>query len=266
MSSEQLEGVRGRAVRLDRYGDRDVLYVAEVGVAPPGDGEVLVGVRAAGINPGEAAIRTGALHEQWPATFPSGQGSDLAGVVAAVGAGVADFAVGDEVLGWSWQRSSHAEFVVVPATQLIPKPAGLSWEAAGALYVVGATAYAAARAVGSGSGSGDTVVVSAATGGVGTVLVQLLRVRGARVLGIASETHHAWLRNHGVEPVAYGEVLAEMASLVADGQIDLPVAATYPLERVRDAFAELEQRHTLGKIVLVSDCSQTVGDHQGGPR
>jgi NADPH2:quinone reductase len=331
MSSEQLERVRGRAVRLNRYGDRDVLHVAEVDVAPPGDGEVLVGVRAAGINPGEAAIRTGALHEQWPATFPSGQGSDLAGVVAAVGAGVADFAVGDEVLGWSWQRSSHAEFVVVPASQLIPKPAGLSWEAAGALYVVGATAYAAARAVG--SGSGDTVVVSAAAGGVGTVLVQLLRVRGARVLGIASETHHAWLRNHGVEPVAYGEgladrlraaapggidafvdlfgppyvqvavdlgvapdridtivpaswplaheigaktegsaeatsteVLAEMASLVADGQIDLPIAATYPLERVRDAFAELEQRHTLGKIVLVPDCSRTVGDHQGGPR
>lgn len=316
MSSEQRQGLRGRAVRFDRYGDRDVLYVADVDVPPPGAGQVLVRVRAAGINPGEAAIRQGALDEFAPATFPSGEGSDLAGEVQALGPGVTGFAVGDAVLGWSWQRSSHAEFVVVPAAQLVPKPAGLSWEAAGALYVVGVTAYAAARAVG--AGPGDTVAVSAAAGGVGAVLVQLLRVRGARVLGIASEAHHGWLREHGVEPVARGEglvdrlraaaphgvdafidlfgppyvqvalqlgvapdridtivpaswplaeeigaktegsaagtstaVLAELAALAADGRIEVPIAATYPLEQVRDAFAELEQRHTLGKIVLV---------------
>ena len=316
MGSGQREGVKGRAVRFDRYGDRDVLYVAEVDVPPPGDGEVLVRVRAAGVNPGEVAIRTGALHERFPATFPSGEGSDLAGEVVAVGPGVSGFSVGDAVLGWSEQRSSHAEFVVVPAAQLARKPAGLSWEAAGSLTVVGTTAYAAARAVG--AGPGDTVAVSAAAGGVGTVLVQLLQVRGARVVGIASEPHHGWLREHGVEPVAYGEgladriraaapdgvdafvdlfgpdyvqlavdlgvapgridtivptsfplaqeigaksegsaeatsteVLAELASLVADGRIEVPIAATYPLERVRDAFAEVEERHTLGKIVLV---------------
>ena len=87
MRSRQRDGVKGRAVRFDRYGDRDVLYVAEVDVPPPGDGEVLVRVRAAGINPGEVAIRTGALHKQFPATFPSGEGSDLAGEVVAVGPG-----------------------------------------------------------------------------------------------------------------------------------------------------------------------------------
>jgi len=303
-----------RAVRFDRYGDRDVLYVAEVEVPEPSASEVVVEVRAAGINPGEASIRSGALDAMFPATFPSGEGSDLAGVASAVGEGVVEFAIGDEVMGWSWRRSSHAESVVVPVAQLIAKPAALSWEVAGSLYVVGCTAFAAVRAVG--AGNGDTVAVSAAAGGVGTVVVQLLRVRGATVLGIASERNRDWLSARGVVPVVYGdglaerlraaapngidafidlfgpeylqlavdlgvvperintiisrdmaqevgakvegsgnasttEVLSEMAELVASGQIEIPIAAAYPLERVRDAFAELEERHTHGKIVLV---------------
>jgi NADPH:quinone reductase len=303
-----------RAVRFDHYGDRDVLYIADVDVPVPAAGEVVVEVRAAGINPGEAAIRTGALHAMFPATFPSGEGSDLAGVVSAVGDGVTEFSVGDEVLGWSWQRSSHAEYTAVPMTQLILKPAALSWEAAGSLYVVGCTAYAAVRAVD--PGPGDTVAVSAAAGGVGSVVVQLLRTKGATVLGIASASNHDWLAAHGVTPVAYGdgladrlkaaapngidafidlfgpeyvqlavdlgvapdrietiisrqkaqevgakvegsgdasttEVLSEMAELVASGQIEVPIAATYPLEQVKDAYAELEERHTHGKIVLI---------------
>jgi NADPH:quinone reductase-like Zn-dependent oxidoreductase len=302
-------------VRFEGYGGRDVLQVVEVDVPPPGPGDVLVRVQAAGIIPGEAAIRTGALHERFPATFPSGQGSDLAGVVDEVGEGVTEWVPGDEVLGWSWARSSQAELVAVPAGQLVRKPFELDWARAGALYVVGATAWAAARAVG--AGSGDVVAVSAAAGGVGSVLVQLLQVRGARVLGIASEASAPWLRDHRVEPVAYGDgvldrvraaapdgvdafvdlrgpeyvelavelgvaperidtvvpaswpllqriggkfegstegssrpALAEMADLVAEGRIDLPIAATYPLDRVRDAFAELEEGHTHGKIVL----------------
>jgi NADPH:quinone reductase len=303
-----------RAVRFDRYGDRDVLYVADVPVPEPAVGEVVVEVRAAGINVGEAAIRTGALEASFPATFPSGEGSDLAGVVSTVGDGVTEFAVGNEVLGWSWRRSSHAEYVAVPVTQLIHKPAELSWEVAGSLYVVGCTAFAAVRAVN--AAPGDTVGVSAAAGGVGSVVVQLLRKKDATVLGIASPPNHPWLAAHGIVPIAYGEgledrlraaapngidafidlfgpqyvqlavdlgvardrietiisrekahelgtkaegsadasttdVLSEMAELVASGQIEIPIAATYPLDKVRDAFAELEQRHTHGKIVLI---------------
>src|SRR4051812_3331199 len=132
-----MENPHARAVRFDRYGGRDVLYVADVPMPAPATGEVVVEVRAAGINPGEAAIRTGALHERWPATFPSGQGSDLAGVVSVVGQGVTEFAPGDEVLGWSWARSSHATHAAVPVTQLVAKPPQLSWPVAGALYVVG---------------------------------------------------------------------------------------------------------------------------------
>jgi Zn-dependent alcohol dehydrogenase len=120
---------------------------------------------------GEAAIRRGLLHERWPATFPSGEGSDLAGVVEEVRPGVDSVAVGDEVIGWTDQRGSHAELVVVSAGHLTPKPPGVSWEAAGALFVAGATAYAAVRAVG--VSAGDTVVVSGAAGGVGSITVQL---------------------------------------------------------------------------------------------
>lgn len=303
-----------RAVRLDSYGDVDVLYVGDVEVGDPGPGQVRVQVRAASINPGEAVVRSGAMEAMYPTTFPSGEGTDFAGVVTAVGDGVAEFTAGDEVLGYSWDRSSHAEAVLVPAEQVIAKPAALSWEVAGSLDVAGTTAWAAARAVG--AGPGDTVAVSAAAGGVGVFTVQLLKVRGAEVIGIASESNHDWLRSVGVTPVAYGEGLAdriravapggvdafidlfgpeyvelalelgvakdridtviafqaaqehgvkaegsaaapgresltEIAALVADGRITVPIAATYPLDRVREAFTELAERHTRGKIVLV---------------
>lgn len=303
-----------RAVQLDEYGGLDVLTVREVELKELGREDVLVAVKAAGINPGEASIREGFLAEKWPSTFPSGQGSDLAGVVQEIGIDVEGFAPGDEVLGWSWERSSQAEEVVVPAEQLIRKPADLSWEAAGSLYVVGVTAFAAVRAVD--VAAGDTVVVSAAAGGVGTITVQLLKVRGANVVGLASEGHHDWLRAKGVTPVTYGEgvmqrilaatpqgidafidlygpeyvelaveldvppakietiiayekaqevgaktegsgdatspeILGEMAELVAAGKIEVPIAATYPLDEVREAFEQLEDRHTLGKIVLI---------------
>lgn len=303
---------QARAVRFDRYGGREVLYIAEISMPEPGEGEVRVAVRAAGTNPGEAALRSGAMREQFPATFPSGQGSDLAGVVDAIGSGVTDFTVGDEVLGYSWERSSHATHVVVPVTQLVPKPSALSWEVAGSLYVVGVTSYAAVHAVD--PKEGETVAVSAAAGGVGSLVVQLLALRGVRVLGIASPANDEWLTAHGAVPVHYGdgladrlagagpidafidlfgpeylrlavelgvpperietiisfaeaervgantegsmgastrEVLAEMAGLVASGKIDIPIAATYPLDRVADAFDVLERRHTHGKIVLV---------------
>jgi NADPH2:quinone reductase len=305
---------QARAVRYDEYGDRDVLHVVDIPMPEPAAGEVLVAVRANGINPGEAAIRKGLLASRFPSTFPSGQGSDLAGVVQALGDGVTDFAVGDEVLGFSWNRSSQATHVAVPAEQLIAKPPELSWEVAGSLYVVGVTAWAAVNAVD--PQAGETVAVSAAAGGVGTLVVQMLELRGVRILGIASPANADWLSAHGALQISYGDglaerlrdaapdgidafidlfgpeylqlavdlgiprdrietiasfqlaaelgtksagsadssnraVMTEMAGLVASGAVEIPIAATYPLDRVRDAYAELEQRHTRGKIVLI---------------
>ena len=112
-----------RAVRFDQYGGLEVLKVVEVERPKPGPGSVLVRVKAAGINPGEASIRKGLFAERWPSTFPSGQGSDLAGVVEEVGAEVKNVAVGDEVIGFTNNRSSQAEFVVVEADNLVPRPA-----------------------------------------------------------------------------------------------------------------------------------------------
>jgi NADPH:quinone reductase-like Zn-dependent oxidoreductase len=304
-----------RAVRFDEYGDVDVLNVVEVERPAPGPGQVLVRVKAAGINPGEASIRKGLLHERWPATFPSGEGSDLAGVVEEVGSGVDAFSPGDEVLGWTDQRGSHAELVLAPVDQLIGKPAGVPWEVAGALFVAGVTAYAAVRAVG--VSPGDTVVVSGAAGGVGSLTAQLARLAGAAVIGLAGESNHQWLLEHGAIPVAYGdgvvgrirevsdghvdalidtfgggyvamaidelgiapgrvdtiidwdaaqkygakmegsqagastEVLTELIELIDTGQLEVPIARVYPLDQVRDAYRELERRHTRGKIVLV---------------
>jgi NADPH:quinone reductase-like Zn-dependent oxidoreductase len=301
-----------KAVRFGEYGGIDVLTVADVEVPEPGAGEVLVEVRATSINPGEAKIRDGAMHARFPATFPSGQGSDLAGVVSKLGPGVDGFAVGDNVIGFSERRSAQAEYVVVEATNLTAKPANVSWEVAGALYVAGTTAYAAVRAVS--LSPGDTVAVSAAAGGVGSLVVQLAKRAGAEVIGIAGAANEEWLTAHGVRRVAYGDgladrlraagkidafidthgdgyvavaielgidptridtvadfagaaeygvktegnaaantadVLAELAGLVAAGDLEVPIAATYPLTEVKAAFQELANGHTRGKIVLL---------------
>ena len=207
-----------KAVRYDQYGGTDVLRVAEVNRPAPGRGQVLVKVKAAGINPGEAKIRAGALAERWPSTFPSGQGSDLAGVVAETGEDAGDVAVGDEVIGFTDNRASHAEFVLVEAGDLVPRPAGVPWEAAGALFVAGTTAYAAVRAVN--AGPDDTLVVAGAAGGVGSIAVQLAANAGARVIGLASEANHRWLADHGVTPVAYGEGVAERIRAASAGRVD----------------------------------------------
>jgi NADPH:quinone reductase-like Zn-dependent oxidoreductase len=302
-----------KAVRFDEYGGIDVLKVVDVPRPVPGAGQVLVQVKAAGINPGEAKIREGLLDALWPATFPSGEGSDLAGIVAVAGPGVTSFSAGDEVIGWTDNRASHAGYVVVEAQHLTAKPAGVPWEVAGALFVAGVTAWAAVRAVD--LTEGDTVVISGAAGGVGSLAVQLARRAGATVIGLASEAHFQWLAGHGVIPVAYGDgvadrirqaaskvdafvdtygaeyvqlalelgvepsridtianfeavarfgvkgegsaagssasVLAELAGLIAAGELEVPIAATFPLDRVQDAYRRLAEGHLLGKIVLL---------------
>src|SRR5579864_2448147 len=244
-----------RAVRFDRYGGVEVLEVREVEDPVPGPSEVLTAVKAAGINPGEIGIREGRMHERWPATFPSGEGSDFAGVVQAVGEGVREFAAGDEVLGWTDQRASHAELVVAPAEHLTPKPANVPWEVAGSLFVAGMAAYNSVDAVA--PKAGETVVVSAAGGGVGSIAVQLAHLTGALVIGLAGERNHAWLREHGAVPVLYGEDQEERIRAAAHGTVnafidtfgggyvDLAVALGVPVERI-NTLADFDAVGRLG--------------------
>ncbi|MFF2315217.1 NADP-dependent oxidoreductase [Arthrobacter sp. NPDC058097] len=304
-----------KAVRYDEFGGIDVLRVEDVERPVPGSGEVLVRVKATGIVISESSIRTGAVANIFPSTFPSGQGSDLAGVVEEVGEGVVGFTAGDEVIGFSDRRSAQAELVVVDAEHLTPKPNEVPWDVAGALYVVGVTATGAVRSVN--LKPGDTAVIAGAAGGVGSLAVQLAHRAGATVIALASETNHDWLKRHGAIPIAYGEgvgdrirdaapqgvdafidlhgggyvdlalelevvperidtiadyaaaakygvqthggaeagpavpILAELAGLIAHGELELPIAKIYPLDQVREAYKELELRHTHGKIVLI---------------
>lgn len=318
-----------RAVRFSEYGSVDVLEVADVDEPIPGPGEVLVQVLAAGINPGESGIREGAFRDTFPARFPEGQGSDFAGLVRLPGVGVSRWHEDDEVIGYT-SRQSHAEYVVVPESQLVSKPEKLEWELAGSLYVTGTTAWAAIDAVG--VKEGDVVVISAAAGGVGVWASQLALRRGATVIGTASEGSFDFLRSIGVRPVEYGdglahrlreaalngidayldnhgdgnvqtalvlgvpadrintttdfaavrdfdvksagnaegtsnEVLEELAELLSSNSVMIPLSAIYPLEKVRDAYRELEQGHTRGKIVLgMRPIDHLNTAHKGAPQ
>ena len=207
-----------KAVRYDEFGGIDVLRVEEVERPVPGDGQVLVRVKAAGINPSEAVIRTGAVAKLFPSTFPSGQGSDLAGVIEEVDAGAGGFSPGDEVIGFTNKRASQAELVLVEVGDLTHKPEKVSWEVAGGLFVAGTTAWGAVRAVQ--PEEGETVVISGAAGGVGSLAVQLTRRAGATVVGLASESNHEWLKSHGVIQVAYGDGVADRIRAAAPGGVD----------------------------------------------
>jgi NADPH:quinone reductase-like Zn-dependent oxidoreductase len=232
-----------KAVRFDNYGGVEVLEVRDVPRPVPGPGQVLVAVRAAGINISEAKFRAGLVRDYFPATFPSGEGSDLAGVVEEVGAGVTGVAVGAEVIGYTDNRASHAEYVLVEAANLTPKPAQIPWEVAGALFVAGVTGVATVRAVA--PTPGEAVVIAGAGGGVGSFAVQLAVRTGATVIALASERHHVWLRERGAIPVAYGNgvrerivaaatetPLAAFIDLVGDGYVELALDLGIPKQRI----------------------------------
>ena len=221
-----------RAVQIDRYGGVEVLELREIALPAPGPGQVIVRVSAAGINIGEAKMRAGLVRAIFPLTFPSGQGSDLAGVVEEIGAGVANVTVGAEVIGYTDNRASHAEYVLVEASNLTPKPPQVSWEVAGALFVAGATGFATVRAVA--PTAGEIVVIAGAGGGVGVFAVQLAVRTGARVIALASERHHDWLRARGAIPIAYGDGVSDRIITAAEGA---PVTAFIDL--VGGGYVEL---------------------------
>ncbi|RKT17812.1 enoyl reductase [Streptomyces sp. 1114.5] len=238
-----------KAVTVTRSGGPEVLRVTEVPDPEPGPGEVRVRVYAAGVQPVDLAIREGFRPPGVVVEPPFVLGNEFAGVVDRLGPDSGGWAVGDEVLGFR-VLDGHAELVTVDAARLVAKPAGMPWELAGSLSASGQTAHMALTQLG--VGPGDTVLVHGATGGVGTVAVQLARAWGATVIGTASERNHDYLRELGAIPVAYGDGLVERVRALAP-------------QGVTAAFDAAGRGALEASVELVADRGRigTVVDHAG---
>ena len=302
-----------RFVRFREHGSTDVLEVVEDAPPEPGSGQVRLAVRAAAVNPFDWKVLHGRIPGM-PKRLPGGLGSDVAGVVDEVGEGVTAPAVGDPVLGQS-VTPAYATAALARADALVGKPDDVPWEVAAALGVGGGTAWKTLELLG--VREGETLLVHAAAGGVGTFAVQLAVARGVRVVGTAGEGNHDLLRRWGAIPVLYGDgladrvhevapggidaaldasgrdgevevslelgapprrvltiarfgdvpegvlvhqggrgvdtrALAEIVQLIRERHLEVPIAATYPLEEAAKALDASEHGHLAGKIVLVT--------------
>ncbi len=207
-----------KAAAFSSPGTPDVLQTMEFDDPQAGPGQVRVRVRAAGVQPFDLALRSG-----WSpppgvtVQLPQIPGNEFAGIVDQVGEGVTGFSVGSEVIGYK-MLACYAEYVTVDASQIAAKPRSMPWEAGGGLSGAGQAAYTGLKAIG--AGPGDTVLIHAAAGAVGTIAVQLARAWGATVIGTASERNHDYLRSLGAIPAAYGEGLADRVRALAPHGID----------------------------------------------
>ncbi len=212
-----------RAVTYPAYStDLSTLRVEELPRPKVAPSAVLIEVRAASVNPVDWKVMTGGLDGLMDAVFPVIPGWDVAGVVVGVGPDTPEFAVGDEVIAYARKdvvgAGTFAELVAVAASSVARKPASLTFEQAAGLPLAGGTALRTLDALE--VTSGDTVLVHAAAGGVGGFAVQIAVARGARVIGTASESNHAFLRDLGAEPVAYGDGVVERIRALAPDGVD----------------------------------------------
>ncbi|MEN3534176.1 NADP-dependent oxidoreductase [Microbispora sp. ZYX-F-249] len=208
------------AVRFDRFGPPEVLGVGECPEPHAGPGEVRVRVRAAGVAPVDLALRAGTSPSSGRFPLPHIPGVDAAGVIDEVGDGVTGVAPGDEVFGAvdvARLGGAAAEFAVLAIWAA--KPPSMSWEEAGA---AGTSVETATRALDRlGVREGTTLLVDGASGGVGSVAVQLAAARGARVIGTGRPENHAFISGLGAVPVAHGPGLAERVRALAGARADL---------------------------------------------
>ncbi|WP_210571048.1 NADP-dependent oxidoreductase [Streptomyces sp. GESEQ-4] len=233
-----------RAIVFDRFGGTEVLHEADIEVPQPGPGQVRVRVKAAGLNALDGKIRSGALEAVFPTPLPAVPGGELAGVVDALGEGVQDVQVGDEVLGWS-DTGSYAQYAL--ATTVAPKPAGLDWQHAAALPVAGATAERVLDLLG--VTAGETVLMHGAAGAVGTLAVQLATARGARVIGTAGAANQDYLTALGATATLYGEGLVERVRALAPDGVD----AVFDLAGKGALEDSVTLRGGTDRIVTISD-------------
>ncbi len=247
-----------RAVAATDFGGPEVLSVIDVDVPEPGPGQVVIDVRAAGLNPYDYKSYSG-MYGTDRSRLPLRLGMEAAGVVRATGADATGpagpIAVGDEVIAYPID-GGYAETLLVPASAVLPKPENLSWAQAAGLLLTGVTAAHALSVTG--VGDGDTVLVHAAAGGVGSAAVQQARARGARVIGTASKEQHDYLRDLGAEPIEYGTGLVERVRAFAPDGVDVAVDAIGSDEALDASLALVPDR---GRIVTLANF---VGGTQAG--
>ncbi|GAA3336729.1 NADP-dependent oxidoreductase [Curtobacterium pusillum] len=206
----------GSAVQYDRYGGFDVVELVPQERPEPGPGDVVVEIVASGLNHIERFLREGGLRDRIELEFPAHQGVDFAGIVRAKGAEVRRIRVGDEVMGHAPDGGAHATWIRVPREAVMVKPTHVGWEVAGGLYLAGCTAVSIVRDLR--LGPDDTVVVSAAAGGVGHIECQLAHDAGATVIALGSPRNHDYLRQIGTLPVVYGDGEETRIRDAADGR------------------------------------------------
>ncbi|WP_246149998.1 NADP-dependent oxidoreductase [Agromyces intestinalis] len=236
-------------MRFDRYGGPEVLELHEVPTPDPGPGEVLVEVRAAGVNPVDWKVRKG-FRSSGALEAPRGLGSDAAGVVAGIGEGVDGVTVGDEVVVRG-ADGAYASHVVVTPAQLAPKPATLSWEEAAGLGVPAGTAHQVLTSLG--LAEGETLLVHGGSGGVGQAAIQLARAKGAAVVATASAVNLERLRELGALAVEHGPGLVERIRTAAPDGIDRVLDAAGTDEAIEASLALVPDRSRIATIVRVEE-------------
>lgn len=200
------------AVRFAEYGPPSVLTVVEADRPEPGPGQVRVAVKAAGVNPFDLKVRSGAMRF---GTLPRVPGAEVAGTVDALGEGVSDTAVGAAVAGWA-ATGGYAEYALLET--YAPKPEELDWAQAAALPVAGEAALRALRELA--PRSGETLLVHGASGTVGAIAVQFAVADGVVVVGTAGEANLERVRGLGAVPVAYGHGWADRVRAAAPDGVD----------------------------------------------
>jgi len=215
-----------KAALYNEFGELDNIETGTMDKPEPGEGEVLVKVKAAGVNPVDAAVARGMLKDAIPTEFPVIPGWDVAGIVEENGFSARRFSEGDEVYAYARrptiQKGTFAEYVSLPESYLAKRPASISMEEAGGIPLVGLTAYQSIFDAGN-LQAGQTLLILGASGGVGTLAIQLAKSAGAHVIGVASESNHDYMKELGAdETIDYskGHVGEQVSEMVADG-IDL---------------------------------------------
>jgi enoyl reductase len=236
-----------KAIVFSSYGGPEVLHLAEVPIVAPKSGEVLVRVRAAGVQPFDALFRSGAAQRWVPANFPQRLGNEWAGTIEAIGSGVTMFSAGDEVLGWA-MLTAYGEHVVVSVDQLVRKPPQMPWSEAGALTASGQTASTALQELN--VGDGQTVLIHAAAGGVGSFAVQIALAKGATVIGTASERNRDYLRSLGAIPVIYGDNLVQKIRSGSPGGIDAALVAVDSAEAMQASIELVADKSRVGTVTF----------------